>query len=176
MVHSADSALTLVLGGARSGKSNHALKLATKCPPPWVFIATAEPLDAEMENRIRHHRDERGEGWITIEAPIDLATAIDEAPVDAAIVIDCLTLWLSNLMLGDHDVDHEVARFDAALEARGMATIAVANEVGLGIIPETPLGRAFRDRAGWLNQHLASRAGKVIFMVAGVPVAVKPSP
>ena len=173
-VQAADSALILVIGGARSGKSDHALALAMQAAQPWVFIATAEALDTEMQDRIKRHKEARGEGWITIEAPIDLAGAIEQAPVDAVVVIDCLTLWLSNLMLGGHDIDRQVACFDGALDARETTTIVVANEVGLGIVPETKLGRAFRDRAGSLNQHLAARAGKVILMVAGLPLTVKP--
>jgi adenosylcobinamide kinase/adenosylcobinamide-phosphate guanylyltransferase len=167
-------ALTLVLGGARSGKSDHALRLAMEAAPPWVFVATAEPLDAEMQDRIRRHKEVRGEGWVTLEAPIDLAGAMEQAPVDTVMVIDCFTLWLSNLMLGECNIDHEIGRFDEALRARSAATIAVANEVGLGIVPETPLGRAFRDQAGALNRHLAARAGKVILLVAGLPLTIKP--
>jgi len=166
--------LTLVLGGARSGKSDHALKLAMAAAPPWIFVATAEALDAEMEERIKRHKEMRGEGWVTLEAPIDLAGAMEQAPVDTPVVIDCFTLWLSNLMLGECNVDSEIGRFDEALGARSAATIAVANEVGLGIIPETPLGRAFRDQAGALNRHLAAQAGKVILMVAGLPLTIKP--
>jgi len=169
-------AFTLVLGGARSGKSDYALKLAMAAPPPWVFVATAEPFDAEMRDRIRRHKEIRGEGWITLEAPIDLAGVMEQAPVDTPMVIDCFTLWLSNLMLGGCNIDHEIGRFDEAFRARSAATIAVANEVGLGIIPETPLGRAFRDQAGTLNQHLAAMAGKVILMVAGLPLTIKPVP
>jgi adenosylcobinamide kinase/adenosylcobinamide-phosphate guanylyltransferase len=167
-------ALTLVLGGARSGKSDHALKLAIAAPPPWIFVATAEPLDAEMQDRIRRHKEIRGEGWVTMEAPIDLAGAMEQAPMDSVMVIDCFTLWLSNLMLGGCNIDHEVGRLDEGLRARSAATIAVANEVGLGIVPETPLGRAFRDQAGVLNRHLAAMAGKVILMVAGLPLTIKP--
>jgi adenosylcobinamide kinase / adenosylcobinamide-phosphate guanylyltransferase len=166
--------LTLVLGGARSGKSDYALKLAMAAPPPWVFVATAEPLDAEMQDRIKRHKEARGEGWITLEAPIDLASALEQAPVDAPVVIDCFTLWLSNLMLGGHSIEHEVGRLDAALDDRNAATIAVSNEVGLGVIPETPLGRTFRDEAGALNRHLAVQAGRVIMMVAGLPLTIKP--
>jgi len=168
-------ALTLVLGGARSGKSDHALKLAMAAAPPWVFVATAEPLDAEMQDRIRHHKEIRGEGWVTMEAPIDLAGAKEQVPVDTVMVIDCFTLWLSNLMLGGCNIDHEIGRFDEALRARSASTIAVANEVGLGIVPETPLGRAFRDQAGVLNRYLAAIAGKVILMVAGLPLTIKPA-
>jgi adenosylcobinamide kinase/adenosylcobinamide-phosphate guanylyltransferase len=166
---------TLLLGGARSGKIDYALKLDIVAPPPWVFVATAEPLDAEMQDRIRRHKEIRGEGWVTMEAPIDLAGAMEQVPVDTVMVIDCFTLWLSNLMLGGCNIDHEIGRFDEALRARSASTIAVANEVGLGIVPETPLGRAFRDQAGVLNRYLAAIAGKVILMVAGLPLTIKPA-
>jgi len=166
--------LTFVIGGARSGKSSHAERLARATPAPWVMIATAEALDAEMGERIARHKATRGEGWNVMEAPIDLAGAIAQAPAAAPVVVDCLTLWLSNLMLGDHDLDLAVIGLETALRARAAPTIVVANEVGLGIVPETPLGRAFRDRAGSLNQRLAARAGHVVLMVAGVPLKVKP--
>jgi adenosyl cobinamide kinase/adenosyl cobinamide phosphate guanylyltransferase len=168
--------LTLVLGGARSGKSRYAQTLAMAMPPPWIFIATAEAGDEEMRARIEAHRRMRGEGWLTTEAPVDLAGAVSEAPESVPLLIDCLTLWLSNLMIGAHDVDEAIAAFEQALGAREAATIAVANEVGLGIVPETPLGRAFRDRAGALNQRLAAKAGTVVLMVAGLPMTVKASP
>jgi len=168
--------LTLVLGGARSGKSRYAQTLAMASPPPWIFIATAEAGDEEMRARIDAHRRMRGEGWLTTEAPVDLAAAVSEAPESVPLLIDCLTLWLSNLMLGDHDVDAAMAAFEHALGAREALTIAVANEVGLGIVPETPLGRAFRDRAGALNQRLAAKADSVVLMVAGLPMTVKASP
>jgi adenosyl cobinamide kinase/adenosyl cobinamide phosphate guanylyltransferase len=167
--------LTFVLGGARSGKSRHAQSLARANPAPWVMIATAEALDEEMRQRIAEHKRDRGESWITMEAPIDLAGALTEALAEAPVVIDCLTLWLSNLVLGDHDLDLAVTGLEAALRARTAPTILVSNEVGLGIVPETPLGRAFRDKAGSLNQRLAARAGHVVFMVAGLPMTVKPS-
>ena len=175
-VEGSASSLTLVLGGARSGKSRYARELAMRSEPPFVMIATAEALDEEMRARIALHKRERGAEWITVEAPVDLARAVAQAADGAALVIDCLTLWLSNLMLGGHDVDGEIARLGQALDARSAPTIAVANEVGLGIVPETALGRAFRDRAGALNQHLAGRAGRVVLMVAGLPMTVKPRP
>ena len=153
--------LTLVIGGARSGKSRHAESLARAAPAPWAMIATAEALDEEMRERIALHQTTRGKGWMVMEAPV---------------VIDCLTLWLSNLMLGGHDLDLAVISLDTALRGRTAPTILVANEVGLGIVPETPLGRAFRDRAGALNQRLAARAGRVVLMVAGLPMTAKPAP
>jgi len=168
--------LTLVIGGARSGKSRHAESLARAAPAPWVMIATAEALDEEMRERIALHQTTRGKGWMVMEAPVDLAGAILQAPAEAPVVIDCLTLWLSNLMLGGHDLDLAVISLDTALRGRTAPTILVANEVGLGIVPETPLGRAFRDRAGALNQRLAARAGRVVLMVAGLPMTAKPAP
>jgi adenosyl cobinamide kinase/adenosyl cobinamide phosphate guanylyltransferase len=168
--------LTLVIGGARSGKSRHAEALVRATPAPWVMIATAEALDEEMRERIALHKAARELSWITIEAPVDLAGAVDEAPPGAAMAIDCLTLWLSNLMLGGHDLDLAVAGLEASLRARTAPTVLVANEVGLGIVPETPLGRAFRDKAGVLNQRLAARAGHVVLMVAGLPMIVKAVP
>jgi adenosylcobinamide kinase/adenosylcobinamide-phosphate guanylyltransferase len=168
--------LTLIIGGARSGKSRYAQTLAMAMPPPWIFIATAQARDGEMAARIEAHRRTRGEGWLTTEAPVDLAGAVAEAPAGVPVLIDCLTLWLTNLMLGDHDIDAAVAAFEAALATRNAPTIAVSNEVGLGIVPDTPLGRAFRDKAGALNQRLAAKADAVFMMVAGLPMTVKASP
>ncbi len=168
--------LTLILGGARSGKSRQAETLAQSVPGPWVYVATGEALDAEMGARIAAHQARRGEGWITLEAPLDLAGALAEAPEAAPVVIDCLTLWLTNLMLGGHDLERNVAAFETAMAARPGPTIAVANEVGLGIVPDSKLGRDFRDQAGLLNQRLAARADAVLFMVAGLPMTLKDAP
>ena len=165
--------LTFVIGGARSGKSRHAQSLARATPAPWVMIATAEALDEEMRERIAEHKRMRGEGWITMEAPIDLTGAIALAPVEAPVVIDCLTLWLSNLMLGDHDHDLAVNGLETALRARTAPTIVVANEVGLGIVPDNPLARKFRDFAGVLNQKVARSADEVYFTAAGIPLKIK---
>ena len=164
--------LTLVLGGARSGKSRHAERLATALPPPWTYIATAEPFDAEMRARISAHRARRDAGWTTVEAPINLARAIDAAG-SGPVLVDCLTLWVSNLLLNGIDMMEATASLDGALNARAAPTILVANEVGLGIVPDNALARAFRDAAGQLNQHLAARAERVVFLVAGLPMRVK---
>ena len=164
--------LTLVLGGARSGKSAHAEALLAALPPPWLYIATAEPLDNEMAARIAAHRGRRDPRWRTVEAPRDLAGALGAAD-GASLLVDCLTLWLSNLMLDDADLDHEIARLEDALARMRGTAVLVANEVGLGIVPDNALARKFRDAAGRLNQRLAARAENVVLLVAGIPVKVK---
>jgi adenosylcobinamide kinase / adenosylcobinamide-phosphate guanylyltransferase len=164
--------VTLVLGGARSGKSRHAEGIVTLLPGPWRYIATAQALDEEMRERIARHQARRGEGWSTVEAPIALDAALSGAG-SQPVLVDCLTLWLTNLMLGAHDLAAAMRALDAALDARAAPTVLVANEVGLGIVPENALGRAFRDAAGRFNQHLAARADAVLFMVAGLPIRVK---
>jgi adenosyl cobinamide kinase/adenosyl cobinamide phosphate guanylyltransferase len=172
-VAAGNARVTLVLGGARSGKSRYALELAMAAKPPRVYIAPAEALDDEMRARIAEHKAARGQEWSTIEAPIELAAALISAPASAPVVIDCLTLWLSNLMIGNHEIDEAVTSFEAALDRRLGPSILVSNEVGLGVVPDTPLGRAFRDRAGSLHQRIAAKAERVVFMVAGVPMTVK---
>jgi len=167
--------LTLVLGGARSGKSRHAEALLERLPPPWLYVATAEAWDEEMRQRIAQHRARRPAGWVTLEAPLALPEALATAPREAPLLVDCLTLWLSNLMLGAHDLMAATAALEAALTAREGPVVLVANEVGLGIVPDNALARAFRDEAGRLNQRLALRAERVIFMVAGLPMTVKGS-
>ena len=166
--------LTLVLGGARSGKSRHAEALITSRPPPWRYVATAQALDAEMAERIALHRGQRGKGWETHEVPLALPECIARlAAQPAPILVDCLTLWLTNLMLGEHDLPAAAAGLEAALERAVAPIVLVANEVGLGIVPENALARRFRDEAGRLNQRLAAQAAQVIFMVAGLPMRVK---
>jgi adenosylcobinamide kinase/adenosylcobinamide-phosphate guanylyltransferase len=165
--------LTLVLGGARSGKSRHAETLVTAMPPPLVYVATAEPLDDEMAARIAEHRARRDDRWRTVEAPLDLAGALAAAPAGASILVDCLTLWLSNLMLAKADVEVEIERFEAALSQASGSIVVVANEVGLGIVPDNALARSFRDAAGNLNQRLAARADHVSLLVAGIALKVK---
>ncbi|MFI4997798.1 MAG: bifunctional adenosylcobinamide kinase/adenosylcobinamide-phosphate guanylyltransferase [Hyphomicrobiales bacterium] len=166
--------LTLVLGGARSGKSRQAEALVGALPPPWRYVATAQALDAEMQKRIALHRERRGASWETHEAPLALAETIVRLARDPApILVDCLTLWLTNLMLGAHDLDAAVTGFEAALDAVRAPVVLVANEVGQGIVPENALARRFRDEAGRLNQRLAARADRVLLMVAGLPLQVK---
>jgi len=171
-VATSHSQLTLVLGGARSGKSRYAETLIAAEPPPWAYIATAEPLDNEMRARIAAHRARRGTGWQTIEAPRDLAGAL-ATNAGGAVLVDCLTLWLSNLMLADADVEAESARLERALTSIATPVVLVSNEVGSGIVPENALARRFRDAQGRLNQRIAARADRVVLMVAGLPLVVK---
>jgi adenosyl cobinamide kinase/adenosyl cobinamide phosphate guanylyltransferase len=172
MARQPDTTFTLILGGARSGKSRHGEALIGAYPPPWTYIATATAWDGEMAARIAQHRARRDARWRTVEQPLDLATALAEAG-GAPALIDCLTLWLTNLMLAEDDVPVATEALLAALDARPAPTVLVANEVGLGIVPEHRLGRDFRDAAGVLHQRLAARAGRVLFMVAGLPMVVK---
>jgi adenosylcobinamide kinase / adenosylcobinamide-phosphate guanylyltransferase len=169
------SPFTLVLGGARSGKSRYAETLVMRAPAPWTYVATAQAFDTEMEERIAIHRARREAGWTTIDAPLDLAGAVREAG-DAPVLVDCLTLWLTNLMLGQHDIPAAMAALEHALSDRLGPTILVSNEVGLGIVPENALARRFRDEAGRLHQRLAARADAVVLMVAGLPMHVKGVP
>jgi adenosylcobinamide kinase/adenosylcobinamide-phosphate guanylyltransferase len=165
--------LTLVLGGARSGKSRYAESLVAALPPPWIFVATAEAGDAEMAERIAVHRARRGEDWQTIEAPHDLAAALVDIDPHAPVLVDCLTLWLSNRMLAGAGVEEETTRLESALASRRGPVILVSNEVGFGIVPDNALARRFRDLQGHLNQRMAARAGRVVLMVAGLPIMVK---
>lgn len=164
--------LILILGGARSGKSRHAEALVQAESPPWTYIATAESYDAEMTARIAEHRARRPDGWVTVDAPRDLPEAIMAAP-DAPLLVDCLTLWLSNLMLAEAGLDAASEALIAALLARAAPTVLVSNEVGSGIVPATPLGRRFRDAQGRLNQQVAAVAGRVELVVAGIPLRLK---
>jgi adenosylcobinamide kinase / adenosylcobinamide-phosphate guanylyltransferase len=167
--------LTLVLGGARSGKSRYAESLITACAPPWIYVATAQAGDDEMAERIAAHRARRGAGWQTIEAPHDLAGAVDAVSLHASLLVDCLTLWLTNRMLAKADLDAEILRLEEALARRTGAAVLVSNEVGYGIVPDNALARGFRDAQGRLNQRLAARADRVVLVVAGLPLVVKGS-
>jgi len=167
------SRLTLVLGGARSGKSSHAEGLVTALPAPWLYLATAEAWDEEMRARIAAHQARRGEGWRTINAPLQLADALEQIEPGVPVLIDCLTLWLSNHMLAENDVDAECARLAGLLSAPRGPWFVVSNEVGQGIVPDNALGRRFRDAQGRLNQMAAAAADEVLLMVAGIPMKVK---
>lgn len=165
--------LTFIIGGARSGKSAHAEMLATAGPPPWTYIATARAYDDEMRERITLHRSRRGEGWVSVDAPLDLVGAIEALPDHQPVLIDCLTLWLTNHMLADHDLEAECRRLADVLARPRGPWFVVSNEVGLGIVPDNALARRFRDVAGRLNQQVAAVANNVLMMVAGLPLKVK---
>lgn len=166
-------ALTLVIGGARSGKSRLAEDLVRRTGLPRVYVATAEARDDEMVARIARHRDGRGEGWTTVEAPLDLAPVLAGVPAGSVVLIDCATLWLTNHLLADHDLDREAEALLDALAACAAPVVLVTNEVGLSIVPENALARRFRDAQGRLNQRAAAQAGLVVLVVAGLPVALK---
>jgi len=152
--------LVVLIGGARSGKSSLAVRLAAESGAPVVFIATGEARDAEMEQRIARHRADRPAGWETVEEPLQLHVAIESAPPDACVVVDCLSLWVANLLEQGADPDLRVPLRDGP-------TIAVSNEVGLGVVPATPLGRAYRDVLGRVNAAWATAADEAYFVVAG---------
>ena len=166
--------LSLILGGARSGKSRYAEALAARYGRPAVYVATAQATDAEMAARIAQHQAQRGSGWRTIEEPLALAQCLGvEAAADCVLLVDCLTLWLSNVMAADKDVDHEIAALVAGLEDLPGPVILVANEVGHGIVPMNAVARRFRDHAGLLHQRLAAIADHVVFVVAGLGQVLK---
>jgi adenosylcobinamide kinase / adenosylcobinamide-phosphate guanylyltransferase len=160
--------LQLLIGGARSGKSSLAVRLAAQTGAPVVFIATGEARDAEMGERIARHRAERPETWRTVEEPVALRAALETAPDDSCVVVDCLSLWVANLLeRGRGDVEQEAAAAADAAAARIAPTIAVTNEVGLGVVPATPLGRSYRDVLGRVNATWAAAAPESYFVVAG---------
>lgn len=183
--------VTLILGGARSGKSARAELLVRALPGPWAYVATAEAGDGEMAARIARHRQDRnkdrekdlaghsgrdgGSAWVTIEEPLDLPQAFARAEAAGvnAVLVDCLTLWLSNQMLAQADIGAETDRLLSALQSQTRPVVLVSNEVGLGLVPETPLGRTFRDEQGRLNQRLAREAQRVEFVAAGLPLVLK---
>ena len=166
--------VTLILGGARSGKSRHGEALIERQTGACIYIATAEARDAEMAARIEHHRARRGARWTTVEAPLDLVVVLQRATGPGrAVLVDCLTLWLSNLMGADKDVAAECDRLIAALPALAGPVVFVSNEVGQGVVPDNELARAFVDRAGRLHHDLAAVADRVVFMTAGLPGDLK---
>ncbi len=168
--------LTLVLGGARSGKSRSAEAMTMATAAPWIYVATAEPFDDEMRVRIDEHKSRRGDDWETVDAPTDLAGAIEDAPEDGTVLVDCLTIWLNNLMFRKIDIETAVENLEAALAKREAPTVLVSNEVGFGIVPDNAEARRFRDLQGRLNQRIAAMAGRVVLVVAGIPVFVKGGP
>jgi len=168
--------ITLVIGGAKSGKSLYALNRASAYPGAKAYVATAQAFDAEMEERIKKHKMERGDGWHTFEEPLGIAATLKEiTETHDVIVIDCLTLWLSNLLLGDADREKEIKSFLSSLVVRHSSQVfIVSNEVGQGIVPDNALSRQFRDLAGHLNQKVAHIADEVYLITAGIPMRIKP--
>ncbi|MEO0411322.1 MAG: bifunctional adenosylcobinamide kinase/adenosylcobinamide-phosphate guanylyltransferase [Pseudomonadota bacterium] len=170
----------LILGGARSGKSSFAQALAEEMARsrggrPGI-VATAEALDDEMAARINKHKSDRGDEWLSAEEPLDLPSELLRfAPQCGSILVDCLTLWLSNLMHAQRNLEEEAQALIAALNSCVVPVIMVSNEVGLGLVPETPLGRAFRDAQGRLNQDVAQACDQVTFIAAGLPLHLKGS-
>ncbi len=167
-------AFTLILGGARSGKSALAQREAEAVARgSLVMIATAQALDTEMAERIARHRAERGPKWRTVEAPIDLAPALAALKADDSAVVDCLTLWVSNLLMREIAVSEKADDLIAVLKACPARLWLVSNETGMGIVPDNALARRFRDEAGRLHQRLAAEAARVVMVVAGLPLTLK---
>ena len=163
-----------VLGGARSGKSRYAQERVEALGGRLAYVATAQALDAEMVDRIARHRADRDDRWHTVEAPVDLAAAITEASRQHdAILVDCLTLWLSNLICADAEIDGAFDELAEAISSCSRPLALIANEVGLGIVPDNALARKFRDEAGRLNQRIAAVADEVVFIAAGLPLRMK---
>ena len=168
-----------VLGGARSGKSEMALRYTETHFKKTLFLATARVLDEEMMERVRLHRAARGPAWELLEEPVEIPRVLQlKCDRFDAVLIDCLTVWLSNVLIekGEESVSHYEEALLAALSGRSQALVLVANEVGMGIVPESPLGRAFRDMAGRLNQRIAAMADRVVITVAGIPTFIKGAP
>lgn len=165
--------LSLILGGAASGKSAYAERLVAATGRPMIYIATAQAFDEEMRVKIVAHQARRGAGWTTIEAPLDVAGALDEVAADHVVLIDCATLWLTNVILADQDLSNAETRLLGALGRCAAPVVVVSNEVGSGIVPEHALGRRFRAAQGALNQKLAARAALVVAVMAGLAMPLK---
>ncbi|MEM9854950.1 MAG: bifunctional adenosylcobinamide kinase/adenosylcobinamide-phosphate guanylyltransferase [Pseudomonadota bacterium] len=167
--------MTLVLGGAGSGKSAYAERLAGQSARPRHYIATAQAFDDEMAAKIERHREARGPDWITHEAPLDISAPLASIGEDAVCLLDCATLWLSNVLLAERVLDVEIAKFLDALDTASAPLIVVSNEVGMSVVPEYKLGRRFRDAQGKLNQAIAARADHAVLVIAGLPQILKGS-
>lgn len=168
----------LILGGAKSGKSSFALNVCNSLDRERIFLATAQAFDQEMEERIRRHQAERGSGWRTIEEPINVAETIGSLDSeDTVILLDCLTLWLNNLYMeygeDPEAIDETIEKLARQLADIRGAVVVVSNEVGMGIVPDNQLSRTYRDTAGSMNQRIASLAGKVVAVIAGLPIVLK---
>jgi adenosylcobinamide kinase/adenosylcobinamide-phosphate guanylyltransferase len=173
--------IILVIGGCKSGKSSYALQTAEQMPRKRkIFVATCVPQDDEMARRVARHQKTRGQNWTTIEEPLNLPEVILETSPNADVMlVDCLTLWLSNILMAsgaEQELETQIRRLIDALERAACPIVLVSNEVGTGIVPENKLARQFRDIAGWMNQAVARGAHQVIWMVAGIPVTVKGEP
>lgn len=178
------SKITLILGGARSGKSSHALNLAKESHKSVTFIATAQAFDDEMSARIQKHKAERPANWETLELPLNIAQSISQIQSEV-VILDCMTLWVTNLLMqfvkGDlvdeapfmHTTQTETEALLTAIQNTQQEWLIVSNEVGLGLVPPYQMGRVYRDGLGWANQYLAKEAECVLFMVAGIPIKVK---
>ena len=167
-----------VIGGCRSGKSNHALELAEKMATnDRIFIATCVAQDGEMRQRVAKHQQNRNQSWKTIEAPLQLPQAImDNARTEGVVLVDCLTLWINNLLMENEsapDVENQISKLLRALQSADGTVIMVSNEVGTGIVPENKLARVYRDLVGYVNQEVARSADRVVWVVAGIPVTIK---
>lgn len=165
--------LTFVLGGAASGKSAMAERIVDATGKPKVYVATAQAFDDEMRQKIVAHQVSRGDDWLTVEEPLDLVGVLECQTVESVVLIDCLTLWLTNILLAEHDLDTEFYRLIEALENLDCELVIVSNEVGQGIVPDNALSRKFRAAQGRLNQRVAASADTVIAVMAGLPIALK---
>ena len=165
--------LTLIIGAAASGKSTFAERLVTTTMRARTYIATAQAFDDEMRAKIARHKDMRGAGWHTIEAPLDIPAALQHVPADHVVLIDCATLWLSNHLLAESDLQQAEADLLKTLENCPAPVAIVSNEVGAGVVPDNALSRKFREAQGRLNQHLAAQADLVVTVIAGLPMVLK---
>ena len=165
--------LTFIFGGASSGKSSYAEGVVASYGRAKVYVATSRVFDAEMRQKVQDHVTDRGDGWITIEEPLDIARAFSNCTADQVILLDCATMWRTNVILDELDVDAEVDKFLNTLSAAPCPVVVVSNETGLGIVPENALARRFRVAQGRLNARIAARAETVVFVAAGLPIAMK---
>lgn len=165
--------MTLVLGAAASGKSAFAEGLATGSGRPCLYLATAQAQDAEMRAKLEAHKARRNARWRTVEEPYDVGRALAAISGDHAVLLDCATMWLSNHLLADHDLDEAMAGLMAGLALCAGPVVVVSNEVGASVVPDNPLARRFREAQGRLNQKLAARAGLVVQVIAGLPLVLK---
>ncbi len=164
----------LIIGGAKSGKSSYALNICKGLGKKHIFLATAQPIDEEMKEKIRRHKKERGHGWLTVEEPVYIIDKIKELDKeDTIILLDCLTLWVNNLFIYHADLEDEINRLIHTLSSLKGTIVIVSNEVSMGIVPSDKLSRRYRELLGYANQQIARLADKVILMVAGIPVAIK---